>query len=81
MKKILIALLTIISLASCDSLTSKSKIHWFSQGNKCYEVEDYAKLDNNTVYLIKFKDYGKVYISVNDIMIVTDKCPICEKIK
>ncbi len=77
MKKLLIGLLTIISLSSCDSLTSKSKIHWFSQGNKCYEVEDYARLEN--IYIIKFKDYGKVYISANDIMIVTDKCPICEK--
>lgn len=79
MKKLLIGLLTIISLVSCDSLTSKSKIHWFSQGNKCYEIEDFFKQDN--VYRIDFKGYGRVYISCNDIMVVTDKCPICEKIK
>ena len=41
MKKLLIGLLTIICLASCDSLTSKSKIHWFSQGGRLCQTRKY----------------------------------------
>lgn len=74
MKKILIALLTILSLTSCASGKCQ-KIHWFSR-RMCYDVLSWRKEDN--VYKIKFQNYGIVYIPVEDVMIVTDKCPICD---
>ena len=74
MKKILIALLTILSLTSCAS-GEYQKIHWFSR-RMCYDVLSWRKEDN--VYKINFKNYGIVYITVEDVMIVTEKCPICD---
>lgn len=80
MKKVLISVLTILALTGCTGLTSKTeyKAHWFSR-RMCYEIESYQKQDN--VYRIDFKDYGRTYISCNDIMIVEDKCPICDSNK
>lgn len=80
MKKVLISVLTLLALTGCTGFESKNelKVHWFSR-RMCYEIEDISMRHN--VYRIDFKGYGTTYISCNDIMIVENKCPICDSNK
>lgn len=57
--------------------TKKSKVHLY-KSNKCYEITNYTTYETQiTVYLV---DYGKIYLSLHDCMIIKDKCPICEEV-
>lgn len=87
MKKLLV--LVTLLLTGCNIQTTNNttqevantktlKVHLF-ETNKCYEIESYNTYESQV--RARLVDYGEIYLSLYNCMIIKDKCPICEEVK
>ena len=85
MKKILsliLMFLTVLLLSGCnkqivDFKYQFKKVH-IIQEKKCYEIEKWKDYQNSDQIQVKIKDYGYCLFHSNQIILVEDKCPICD---
>lgn len=88
MKKIILVAAMAISmaLASCTATTSVnkvaiakemySKVHFYDYG-RCDEINDWQLYEGGVLEL-DLKEYGKIIVHSEDVMLVKDKCPFCD---
>ena len=86
-KLILVAAMAIsMALASCTATTSVnkvaiaketySKVHFYDYG-RCDEINDWQLYEGGVLEL-DLKEYGKIIVHSEDVMLVKDKCPFCD---
>lgn len=85
MKKLLSLILmfiTVLLLSGCnkqivDFKYQFKKVH-IMQENKCYEIESWRDYEDGDQIQVKIKGYGYCLFHSNQIILVDNKCPICD---
>ena len=80
---IICLILTTILTAGCNrqvfDLNYKfTKVHVFETG-KCYEIEKWRDYDSSDQIQVEIKNYGVCLFHSNQVVLVVDKCPFCDK--
>ena len=85
MKKVLSLILmfiTVLLLSGCnkqivDFKNHFKKVHIVAE-KKCYEIEKWTDYEDGDQIQVKIKGYGYCLFHSNQIILVEDKCPICD---
>lgn len=83
MKKITLALLATLSLTGCnrqllDLNYNYKKVHVFNDYH-CYEIDSWRDYSDGDQIQVEIKGYGKVLFHANQIALIEDNCPFCDK--
>lgn len=78
-------LLGVMCLASCEesNRTNKTtysyqKVHFYNEG-VCYKLISWRDYDDCEQLDLNIEGYGWVLVTANNVMLISDKCPICKK--
>ena len=85
MKKLILVLLATaaLSLTGCNKqlidLNYKfRKIHNFDT-HRCYEIDSWRDFSDSDQIQVEIKGYGKVLFHANQIALIENNCPFCDK--
>lgn len=81
MKKIILPLLAIatLSLTGCTDLNCNyKKVHVFNDYH-CYVIDGWREYSDRDQILVEIRGYGKVLFHANQIALIEDNCPFCDK--
>lgn len=79
---LLVLLLVCLFLCGCnykvvDLKYNFKKIHLMETG-KCYYIDNWKDYDDSDIVQVKIKDKGYCIFHYNQIILIEDKCPICD---
>ena len=80
MKKLILPLLAIatLSLTGCTDLNyNYKKVHVFNDYH-CYEIDSWRDCAGDQIQ-VEIKGYGKVLFHANQIALIENNCPFCDK--
>lgn len=85
MNKLALAILSVValSLTGCNKqiidLNYKyTKVHHFDT-QRCYEITSWRDYEDGDQIQVEIKGYGKVLFYANQIALIEDRCPFCER--
>ena len=79
MKKLTLALLATLSLRGCKDLNyNYKKVHVFNDYH-CYVIDSWRDYEDGDQIQVEIKGYGKVLFHTNQIALIEDNCPFCDK--
>lgn len=85
MKKIFAIMLATIGLllASCNYQVADfnynfKKVHVFTTA-QCYDIESWRDYEDGDQIQVKVKGYGTCLFHSNQVVLIEDKCPFCNK--